>query len=175
MRKWLQLLFVILVTICILFFHFIIVYTLPYPYDKINILFIYLVFYLLWIQSGSVVWVAFLTHIFLEAFPSSAFGVTLLSSSLSMLISYWLSLYYITNKKWYSASILMVLTLFCYRIFYSIFLFFAEKVGDGTLDIEWSEIWQLGLWEILVTSVMFTILYFLLYKFSKNFYRAVTK
>jgi hypothetical protein len=175
MRKWLQFLVVTLITLSVLFLHFIIVYTLPYPYDKINILFIYLVFYLLWVQSGSVVWVAFLTHIFLEAFPGTAFGVTLLSSSLSLLLSYWLYMYYITNRKWYSASILMMLTLLCYRLFYSLFLFIAQRLETNPLDIKWSELWQLGLWEILLTSVVFTVIYFLFYKFSKNFHRALTK
>ncbi len=175
MRKLLRLLALILITLSVVVFHFTIAYTLPYPYDKINVLFIYLLFYLLWSQSGSVVWVAFLTHIFIEVFPSSAFGVTLLSSTMACVFSYWLSVYYITNKKWYSAAVLMMFTLLCYRIFYSFFLFIAQRLGENTLNIEWRELWQLGIWEIVLTSLVFTLLYLLFYKFSKSFYRAITK
>lgn len=175
MRKLFRLLILILLTLFVVVIHFTIAYTLPYPYDKINILFIYLLFYLLWMQTGSVVWVAFLTHIFIEVFPNSAFGVTLLSSSLACVFSYWLFAYYITNKKWYSASVLMIFTLLCYRIFYSFFLFIAQRIGQNTRSVEWRELWQLSLWEIALTSIVFTLLYLLLYKFSKNFHRAITK
>ena len=175
MRKVLRFLFLLLLTLGILVLHFSIAYTLPYPYDKINVLFIYLVFYLLWTKSGSVVWVAFLTHIFIEVFPSSAFGVTLLSSSLAFLLSYWLSTYYITNKKWYGATTLTIFTLFMYRILYSIFLFLAQRFDSHSVQMEWKELWQLGMWEIALTSVTFTALYFLLYKFSRTFQRAMVK
>jgi len=175
MRKLIRFLFLIFLTFFVLVFHFSIAYTLPYPYDKINILFIYLILYLLWTKSGGVVWVAFLTHILIEAFPSSAFGVTLLSSSVAFLVSYWLSVYYITNKKWYGATTLMIVTLFTYRVLYSIFLFLAQRFDSSSVHVEWKELWQLGMWEILLTSVVFTILYSLLYKFSQTFHRAILR
>lgn len=175
MKKFLHFLFVFLLTLFVLLIHFTIAYTLPYPYDKINILFIYLTFFLLFTQSGTVVWVAFLTHIFIEVFPSTIFGVTLLSSSLAFLFSYWLYIYYIINRKWYGATTLVIFTLIVYRILYSVFLFFGQKFTSDSISLEWRELWQLALWELLVTSIFFIIIYFFLYKFSRNFHRAVSK
>ncbi len=176
MRKMIiRFLILVLCTLCILGLHFFVAYTLPYPFDKINILFIYLLFYLVLFQSGSVVWLTFFTHIFIEVFPSDTFGVTLLASSLAFLFSYWFNLYYITNKKWYGATTLMIFTLLFYRLLYSFFLIFFHRLRPSVGNVDWKELWQLGVWEITLSTLLFTFVYFLLFKFSKTFYRVLTK
>ncbi len=175
MRKFLRFLFLILITFGVVMFHFFIVYTLPFPFDKINILFIYLVFYLLITELGSVVWLTFLTHIFIEVFPSNIFGVTLLSSSLAFVFSYWLYMYYITNRKWYGATTLIISTLLFYRIFYSVCLLIFYRISPQQSSIQWKELWQLSMYEIGLTSVVFTVIYLILSKFSKRFSRAIAR
>lgn len=176
MKKLLHFLFLFFITLFVVAFHFFIVYTIPFPFDKINILFIYLTFYLLLTERGTVVWLAFLTHIFIEVFPSNIFGVTLLSSSLAFVFSYWLHMYYITNRKWYGASMLIFSTLFCYRVLYSIFLFVFYRIAPSlTRSIQWTELWQLTSYEIVLTTLFFTLLYFIFSKFSKTFSRALSK
>lgn len=176
MRKLLRFLFLFLLTLCVVVLHFCIVYTLPFPFDKINILFIYLIFYLLLTERGNVVWLAFLTHIFIEVFPSNIFGVTLLSSSLAFVFSYWFHLFYITNRKWYGATALMIFTLLSYRVLYSLILFLFHRISSSSSGIiQWKELWQLGMYEIALTSLVFTILYLLLSQFSKSFSRSIAK
>ncbi len=171
----LRFLFLFLLTLGVVILHFGIVYTLPFPFDKINILFIYLLFYLLLTERGNVVWLAFLTHIFIEVFPSNIFGVTLLSSTIAFVFSYWFHLFYITNRKWYGASMLMIFTLLSYRILYSITLFISHRISSSSGVIQWKELWQLGLYEVLLTSFVFTVLYLLLSHFSKRFSRSIAK
>lgn len=175
MRKLLRFLFLFFLTLCIVVFHFFIVYTLPFPFDKMNILFLYLVLYLLITEQGNVVWLAFLTHIFIEVFPSNIFGVTLLSSSLAFVFSYWLHMYYLTNRKWYGATALMIATLFCYRILYSLFLFVFHRITPLSVNIQWKELWQLSIYEIGLTTLLFTFVYILLSKFSQRFSRVIAK
>lgn len=175
MRKIIRFLILTLITLGVVGLHFFITYTSPYPFDRINILFIYLLLYLLLTQSGQVVWLAFFTHIFIEVFPSNTFGVTLMSSSLAILLSYWFHMYYITNKKWYGATALMIFTLFSYRILYSLFLFLAHRIQPTVVGVEWKELWQLSISEILLTSLIFTCFYFLLFKFSKTFRRSIAR
>ncbi len=175
MKKFLRFLFLFCLTLFIVVVHFFIVYTFSFPFDKINILFIYLVFYLLLTERGNVVWLAFLTHIFIEVFPSNIFGVTLLSSSLAFIFSYWFHMYYITNRKWYGATTLIISTLLCYRVLYSLFLFVFHRIAPSTRSIQWTELWQLSIYEIALTTVLFTILYFIFSKFSKNFSRTLSK
>lgn len=175
MRKLLRFLFLFFLSLGVIIFHFFIVYTLPFPFDKINVLFIYLLFYLLITERGNVVWLAFLTHIFIEVFPSNTFGVTLLSSSIAFVFSYWFHLFYITNRKWYGACALMISTLLCYRVLYSFILFVFHRISPLSLSIQWKELWQLSIYEIGLTSLLFTLLYLVLSKFSKSFSRSVTK
>lgn len=175
MHKLIRFVFLLLCTLFFVTLHFFVAYTLPYPFDKINILFVYLLFYLLLTESGTVVWMAFFTHIFIEVFPSNTFGVTLMSSSLAFLLSYWFHTYYITNKRWYGGLALMIFTLFSYRVLYSFLLFFFHRFAPTVVNIQWTELWELGLSEILLTSSLFIILYFLLFKFSKTFRRLLSK
>jgi hypothetical protein len=176
MKNFLRFLFLFFITLFVVVIHFFIVYTFSFPFDKVNILFIYLIFYLLLTERGNVVWLAFLTHIFIEVFPSNIFGVTLLSSSLAFIFSYWFHMYYITNRKWYGATTLIISTLLCYRILYSVFLFVFHRIApSSSRSIQWAELWQLSVYEIALTSLLFTFLYLLLSKFSKTFSRALSK
>lgn len=175
MRKLKKIILLFFLTLLVLVLHFAIAYALPYPFDKINILFIYLILYLIVTESGTVVWLAFLTHIFIEIFPSTIFGVTLLSSSLAMLFSYWLYTYYITNRKWFSVGFLTFLTILFYRILYSFFLFFRNRFDETTPHIEWSQMVQLSFWEIILTTGLFTLIYFFFFRYSSKFYAIVRK
>lgn len=174
MKKLRKFLFLFCLTLLVVATHFFIVYALPYPFDKINIIFIYLILYLIYTESGTVVWLAFATHIFIEIFPSTTFGITLLSSSLSLLFSYWLYQLYITNRKWYGGVLLLLLTLFFYRFLYTIFLFFFNRFGSEE-DIVWLPLFQLGFWEFLLTSLSFLVVFFILSKSSHNFSRRMNK
>lgn len=174
MKKLYQFIFFLFLTLFVVATHFFIAYALPFPFDKINIIFIYLIFYLIYTESGTVVWLAFATHVFIEIFPSTTFGITLLSSSLSLLFSYWLYQFYITNKKWYGGVLLLSLTLFFYRFLYTLFLFFVNRVR-GEEAVLWLPLFQLGFWELSLTSAMFLVLFFIFSRISHNFSRRMNK
>ncbi len=175
MRYFLRFLFLLILTFVVLGLHFFFVYMLPFPYDKINVLFLYLIFYLLFTESGTVVWLCFLTHILIEIFPSTSFGVTLLSSCLSILMGYWISLYYVTSRRWYGAVLLLFFTLFLYRMLFAIFTFFLQRVQTDSSPILWSQLLSFAFWESILTCAGFLVVYFLFYKFSRRFHSLVTQ
>lgn len=139
-------------------FHFFISYLLPFPLNAVNILFAALVLSMMWSESGSVVWMAFFMHFLIELYSVSLFGLILLSSTLSILLTFWFLKYFFTNRSWYSALFLTFIALSLYRSF---FLFFLTAVNFFTNrpSIPWFAVLPLYGWELLLTLIVVALGY----------------
>lgn len=158
-----KLLFLMLIVVS----HFFISYSLPFPLSTINILFATLILYMVLTESGVIVWMAFFTHLCIELYSVTPFGVILASSTLSLLFTFWMFQYVFTNRSWYSTVLLTFFSLFLYRFFSLILLIlinFITKEGS----IPWSNIFVLAAWELFFTECGVLFAYSLISKFYKK-------
>lgn len=142
-------------------------YILPFPFSKINIIFIFLIIFLMWKDSGLIVWISFLIHFALELYSTTPFGVILFSSTISTLLIFWLYKNFFTNRSWYSAMTLVFLLSLFYRFFYIFFLKVIDLIKG--IDLSWNLIYITSFWEILLTAITTAIIYLLLSILIKEF------
>lgn len=147
-------------------------YILPYPWSKINLLFALLIILMLWRGSGWIVWITFFAHLTKEMYTASPFGVVLLSSTLSILFSYWLYRYLFTNRSWYAAIVLATITITLFRLLYMVVLFILH-LFDVIQIIPWQLMLITFAWEALLTISLVGIIYSVMAKFSPRFKSAV--
>lgn len=148
-------------------------YVLPYPWSKINILFTVLLLLLAFRMAGSVVWMSFLAHFFLELYAVTPFGVLLLSGTLSMLFTYWAYQYLFSNRSWYAMVAMSIFTLVLYRCLYGISLFLAHLIYPE-IQVSWASIFETVAWEVLLTTAFISLLYLaFFYRKLKPFTRTI--
>lgn len=147
-------------------------YVLPYPWSKINLLFALLIILMLWRGSGWIVWVAFFTHLIIELYTASPFGVVLASSTLSILVSFWLYKHLFTNRSWYAAIALAAITLALFRSLYTAALLILRAFSVVKI-IPWKLMLVTFAWEALLTISAVGIIYFIVSRFSTRFKSAV--
>lgn len=132
-------------------------YLLPYPWKTINLVILFLLLILGLRGSGNVVWLAFFSGILMDLYSDLYFGVFSVSLTLSTLIIYWLYYDIFTNKSIWSIAIMTLLEIIIFRIFYTILIVFNGSKVKLTLFSYYG-------WEILFTTILTFILYFLLEK-----------
>lgn len=137
-------------------------YILPYPWSKVNILFIILLLLLAFRAVGSVVWMSFLAHFFLELYAVTPFGVLLLSGTVSMLLTYWAYQYLFSNRSWYAMVAMSMFTLVVYRCVYSLSLAVAHLIYPE-IQVSWASIFETAAWEVLLTAVFIALLYIIFF------------
>jgi hypothetical protein len=143
-------------------------YLLPFPFSKINIIFLVLVIIMMTKDSGLVVWIAFLAHFIIELYSSVPFGLILFSGTISILIIFWFYKNIFTNRSWYSSIALTLIALILYRLLYIFLLFFLNIINVNNFIWESSILFIFG-WEILLTSLSTGFVYFILSRFFKIF------
>ena len=147
-------------------------YILPFPYSKLNILFAIIILLMLWWNSGFIVWLSFFSHLFMELYTTTPFGVILFSSTISILFSYWLYKYIFTNRSILSTIALASFTLIIFRLIYT-FLLIICKIFNIINDIPWKLISITFIWEFVTTLLFVIILYFILNKITHRFNMSV--
>lgn len=147
--------------------HFFLSYSLPFPLNTINILFAVLIVYMIVSESGVIVWMAFFTHLCIELYSVTPFGIILASSTLSLLFTFWMFQYVFTNRSWYSAIFLTFISLLLYRSISFLFLVLYDFMTK-TENIPWSKSIVLAAWELLFTEMVVLVLYTLLSQFYKK-------
>ena len=172
MPTWLKFFVIIFCLIILTSLHVGLVYLLPYPFSKINLLFCFFIIILLWQNSGTVVWLVFFSHFLIELFTVSPFGVILFSAVVAFLISYWLYQNIFTNRSWYAALALSSFTLIIYRIIYLTLLSLCSLLGWPNV-FSWKLIIYTSFWELLASVSMVMLIYFVVSRFSKKLSSAV--
>lgn len=167
MRFFFSLIGKIIFLLLLVIAHFFLSYILPFPYNTLNIVFAALVLFMLLSESGIIVWMAFFMHLCIELYSVSPFGIILLSSTLSILCTYWLFQYFFSNRSWYSAIFLTFIALFLYRTI-SLFLlsitYFIQKEGS----VPWSNMVVLSGWELLFTEIIVLFGFAIIPQLRKN-------
>jgi len=142
-------------------------YILPFPYSKLNILFAIIILLMLWSDSGLIIWITFFSHLFIELFSTTPFGVILFSSTIGILISFWLFKHTFTNRSLLATLAMSSIALILYRLIYILLLYLTKLFGIIP-DIPWQLIFITFLWEFLFTTTLVAIFYIILSRFSKR-------
>ncbi|MBT3817544.1 MAG: hypothetical protein HOE80_03045 [Candidatus Magasanikbacteria bacterium] len=142
--------------------HLGIAYMLPFPWNSLNILFVFSILFLVFRGSGLVIWITCVMHFFVELYSAQPFGIAMVSSTFSLLFTYWLYQYIFTNRSWYIVIILSISSLFFYRVMSTILLWlFSIFINDIELPLS-SLMIQYG-WEMFCTTVVASMLYIIPY------------
>ena len=157
MRKLAQLLGIIFIGIILVVLHIAISSFAEYPFNNLNIMFAGLMLVLVWRESGIVVWLCFALHFLIELYSSVPFGITLFSSTISILFAYWIHQSILTNRSWYTSWVLTSITILIYRVLYSVGI--ALFLTNLENNIAWSTLIYNYVWEIIITSTFTLILY----------------
>src|SRR3990167_8100335 len=142
-------------------------YLFPYPLNKINVIFSFLVLAILWTDSGVIVWVAFLLHFFIELYALSPFGIVLFAGTMATLMLFWLYRNVFINRSFVAVVSLSLTAIVLYRVLYTIALFIfsfslVREQSFASLMIVYA-------WEVLFTIIWAVFLYFITYRFTQKF------
>lgn len=167
MKQFLKALCVVLLLIPVVALHMAVTYILPFPFDKINIIFASLILFILFNKSGAVVWISFLVHYLVELYATTAFGIVLFSGTMSILFVYWLSKNVFTNPRFVVAIGLSAIGLLIYRATYVLSLFLLYLLSRGRYETGLVPgMIVLYIWELFLTTVLVSIGYIVI-----SFYR----
>ncbi len=144
-----------------------VVYLLPYPWDKLNVIFVALILLVVFRGSGLSVWLVFFSYLIIELYTITPFGITLAAATWGALFCYWFYQHIFTNRSWYAALALSVFTLISYRLLYLIVLSLINLFGDGNLP-SLSLLLPMYGWEIFFTTLTVGIFYAIISPFVKK-------
>jgi hypothetical protein len=130
-------------------------YVLPWPFSHIHGLTLSLLLYLLYTESGRVVWLAFFSNFILEFFSATPFGILITAGTVSTLIVYWMYLHFFTNHSWYTAMAVTTIALLLYRILFLIMIIVSQLFSRGIEIDGWQQIYLYGV-QVVVTIVATT-------------------
>ncbi len=137
---------------------------LPYPFEYINLIFVFLFIYLLTDEEGVVLWYALILGFLMELFISSSFGITLMALFFCMLSTKWLITYFLTNRSFYIIIFASTLSLFIYRVYFlgliSVVNFFFKKdfLYTSRTAADYA-------YEMALTAIVITLIYLFLSRF----------
>lgn len=106
----------LLLSLLVLTAHLAVVYFLPSPWNRLNLVMVVLTIVLIGWDTRAVVWFMFPFGLLLEQSSAEPFGVMLIAMVLSITIAYAVYRRLITNRSWYSALLLAMVAIFSYRL-----------------------------------------------------------
>lgn len=110
-------------------------YLSPRPFDNFNVIFFILILYLIFRESGLVVYLSLVAHFTVELYTITPFGIVLYASTISFLVGYWLYRSVFTNKSWYSAIILSFMMVGFFRLLYLVMVWVGGYASVGTTQL----------------------------------------
>ncbi len=158
MRAFIRFLFSIALFGLVFLAHIAVRYIFSLPLGTVNVTLAALSIMVIFAGRGSVVWASFFIHFLLELWSSIPFGIVLFSGTMSVLLTYWLFHFVLTNRSWY---LTLAVTAFCVLLYRALFLF--ALLGSAlTREGEFRSLdsaWLLYGWEIVTTSALVLIVY----------------
>jgi hypothetical protein len=136
----------------------------PYPFSKINVLFLVILLLLVLVESGGLIWVAFFSHVVVELYSLTPFGIILIPATLSILGTYWLYRYVFTTRTFISVLSLSAFSLFVFRLLYVALLGVVYGILPE-LFVQWDALLITILWEFGLTLVLMSFCYVLILPF----------
>jgi len=160
MKKIIKYLGIILLAVFCFWISLLITYILPYPLNKINLLWVFIVLMLFKYKNFSVVFFSFWLFFFLEIYTySTPFGVILFSGVISGLFLFWLYKNVFTDYSFWASLALIVSTVTLFRLLYLFLSYLAATFFESEfMDVK--NILLIYGWEILFTSSLLMLLYY---------------
>ncbi|OGH60138.1 MAG: hypothetical protein A2725_00620 [Candidatus Magasanikbacteria bacterium RIFCSPHIGHO2_01_FULL_33_34] len=160
----------ILSVILLLFFHFIIAFFLPNPVNTINIFFIYFVLFIIGWEKSIVIWIAFFIFYIFELYSVVPLGFIIVPGIISVMTIYLLYVNVFTNRSWFTSFIMVVIAISINRLLY-LFLVYVLNYASGISSIVIKNFFIDLFWELVLTSVISSLLFYLLSKKYNRFSR----
>jgi len=170
MKVLLRLLLSLFVIVFIISLQFATSQLLPFPLNKINVIFGSIVLMLLLTRNGVLVWMSFFLHYLVELYATIPFGVVLFSGTMTTLVLYWISREVFSSAKMIIVLGMGLVSIIIYRFFYTVTLVFANAITHNTAPALNVEILSLYGWEVLFTTGFIALLYLILPTRIKNHY-----
>lgn len=167
MRSFITLLGIALGIVVLAILNLSVAYLLPYPLNKLNIIFAIVIVLIMVRGVGVMVWVTFFSHFLIELYTVTPFGVTLFAATIAVLLSFWLYETVVTNRSWYAALALSVCAITLYRLLYLGTLSFS-RLFSSDVNIPFGRILPLYGWEVFFTTILVCIGYAALSPFAKK-------
>ncbi|NCO05123.1 MAG: hypothetical protein GW939_03170 [Candidatus Magasanikbacteria bacterium] len=163
----------ILGIIALIFLHLGVSFLLPEPINKINIIITFITLFIVIRETGVVIWISLILHLFLELYAVTPFGSILFPSVIATLITYWIHRDVLTNRSWYAAAALSGIFLLIYRIGYTLIASASQILTTKHLTINYTNLAKTFLWEMGCTIILVTILYNILVLFIKRLQKTI--
>ena len=167
MRDLVRVLLIIIGLALIVVGQLIATYLLPYPFSNLNVIFFALTLYLIFRESGIVVYLSLGVHFLVELYTVSPFGIVLYSATVSFLLGYWMYRSIFTNKSWFSALALSSLMLTMYRLLYILLGYIFELFSNQPVFLG-INILRSFAYEIIITTFAITISVLVVNKISRR-------
>lgn len=161
-------LFLFLSVLVILVTHIFIINFFPYPYNHLNTVFGLLLFFLTIKPSRQIIWLTIILSYLLDLLSGIPFGIGQASLLFSLLIINWFQLNILTNRSTYIIFITAAIGIIFYRILFFSFLAIYNYFSNNPL-LPGKEIFIGIVWEVLLSSLEVSILYFTYSKFIRTF------
>ena len=140
-----------------------VIYRLPYPLSAINIILLTSVVYFLYKEQKGIFWFSALFHFFLELYSIHLFGLLILSSSVALLVFFWVYKQVFTNTSWYAVSILIFFVVGVYKLVYGV-LFYLQKIFFSSgQSLLFSEYIVSSIQEMMCTAIAGGVVYVLIF------------
>lgn len=167
MRHLIKLLLALAGIFFIFLVHTLLIYLLPYPANRLNFLFIILLWLIIYKNDPLILWLALPLSLTTELFSSLPFGLSTAALLIGLFLEHWLLLNIFTNHSWYIVLLCGFTALLSYRLLFLIFISGANLFKLTSYSFQWSLFSDL-LVEGAINAGALTILYLLSRSFSKR-------
>jgi len=148
--------------------HILFIYLSPYPINRLNFLFIILLWLVIYKNNPFVLWAALPLSFSAELFSSLPFGLSTAALLFSLFMEHWLLLNIFTNHSWYIVLLCGFTALISYRILFLTFISGAALFKMTDYSLQWNFFSDL-LVEGLINAGALTSLYLFSRLFSRRF------
>ena len=144
-----------------LFFLYFLLGHLLWPWKFFNPLAFFFVIYIMGWEKSWFIWFALLLYFFLELYALSPFGFVLLPGMLSVILTYLVYLYILTNRSWSSATLLTAWYILINRLGFILLVGLAD-FSFLRKPAVWAAFGQELFWEIFITAFFSATVIFIL-------------
>lgn len=167
MRSIFKMLLLIAAIFLVFLTHTLFIYLLPYPANRINFLFIILLWLIIHKNDPLILWLALPLSFATELFSSLPFGLSTAALLFSLFLEHWLLLNIFTNHSWYIVLLSGFTALVSYRILFFILVGTAVLFKATDYSLRWSILPDLIV-EGLINACALTLLYLASRLFSRR-------
>lgn len=157
----------IFIIFAILTAHIFVVNFLPSPFNHINITLSVLLLFLTADSEKKIIWLGLIVSYFSELFSGAPFGIGVASTIISLLVVNWFQLNILTNRSGYMVFLSLFFGVALFRALYILFIT-VNNYFTHQEPLSYGEIITIAGWEILLSSVVVFILYFVYSLFLKR-------